>query len=201
MGDTLTVASAAILLFLVMDPLGNIVFFVSALKHTAPERRPQVIVRELLIALAVLLLFLLFGSGFIRLLGLSEEALGVAGGVVLMLIALRMVFPSREHTLEEDLASEPFIVPLAIPYVAGPSSLATVMLMMSRDPARWPEWILAIVLAWGACVPIMLAAGPMQRWLGERGLIAMERLMGLVLVTIAVQMLMGGVGAYLTHLR
>ncbi|NKF21339.1 MarC family protein [Solimonas marina] len=186
--------SAAVLLFLVMDPLGNVPLFLSALKHVPAERQRQVILREMLFALAILIVFLLAGGHLLRLLGLSQPALTVAGGVILMLIALRMIFPSREHSLEEDSAmSEPFLVPLAIPYVAGPSALATVLLMMSREPSRWLTWIGAVLLAWGACLPIMLASTALRRVLGTRGLTAVERLMGLLLVTIAVEMMMGGV--------
>src|SRR5262249_24905712 len=150
--------------------------------------------------LVALLAFLLLGGQMMRLLGLSEPALGVAGGVILMLIALRMVFPSHETPLQEAVQAEPFIVPLAIPYIAGPSSLATVLLLMSREPARWLEWVLAILLAWCACLPFMLASTELRRILGDRGLVAIERLMGLVLVTIAVEMLMTGVATFLaTH--
>lgn len=195
----MTILSAAVLLFLVMDPLGNILFFLSALKNVPASRQNFVIVRELLFALGALLLFLFLGGPAVKLLGLSEQALGVGGGVILMLIALRMVFPSPEHPLEEEVDAEPFIVPLAIPYVAGPSALATVLLLMSREPARWPEWAAAVLLAWGACVPIMLASRHLCSVLGRRGLVAMERLMGLVLVTIAVQMLMTGVSDFLAQ--
>lgn len=193
----MTLTSAAILLFLVMDPLGNILFFLTALTPVAPERRRRVVIRELLIALAAMLAFLFAGEAAMHALGLGEPALGVAGGVILIVIALRMIFPSREHPLEEPVQAEPFIVPLAIPYVAGPSSMATVMLLMSREPARWPEWLAAVLLAWTACVPIILAGDWLRRLLGERGLIAMERLMGMVLVAIAVQMLMTGISQYL----
>lgn len=195
----MTLTSAAILLLLVMDPLGNILFFLTALTPVPPERRRRVIVRELLIALAVMLLFLFLGEHAMRALGLGQPALGVAGGVILMLIALRMIFPSRERTLEEPVQHEPFIVPLAIPYVAGPSSMATVMLLMSREPQRWPEWLAAVLIAWGASVPIILAAESLRKVLGERGLVALERLLGMVLVTIAVQMLMTGIAQALGH--
>ena len=196
----MTLISAAILLFLVMDPLGNLPMFVAALKHVPPERQRRVILREMCIALVAMLLFLFCGGYLLRLLGLSETALGVAGGVVLMLIALRMVFPSRETSLHEEVTAEPFIVPLAIPYVAGPSALATVLLMNSREPERWLEWTGAILLAWAACLPLMLSSGWLRQRLGDRGLIAVERLMGLLLVTIAVDMLMNGVARFLaTH--
>lgn len=195
----MSLASAAVLLFLVMDPLGNIVFFLSALKNVPAARQRYVIVRELVFALIALLVFLFLGGPAMRLLGLSEQALGVGGGVILMLIALRMVFPTRDHSLEEEVDEEPFIVPLAIPYVAGPSAMATVLLLMSREPTRWMEWTAAILLAWGACVPIMLASGKLSEVFGRRGLVAMERLMGLVLVTIAVEMLMSGVTQYIAR--
>ena len=197
----MTLISAAVLLFLVMDPLGNILFFLSALKNVPASRQRLVIARELCFALIALLLFLFLGGPAMQLLGLSQQALGISGGVILMLIALRMVFPSREHSLEEEVDAEPFIVPLAIPYVAGPSSMATVLLLMSREPERWMDWTLAVLLAWGACVPIMLASGYLRRVLGQRGLTAMERLMGLVLVTIAVEMLMTGVADFLAQPR
>lgn len=183
---------AAVLLFLVMDPLGNIPLFLSALRRVPPQRQRRVILREMLIALAVLLLFLFLGGQMLRLLGLSEPALAAAGGIILMIIALRMVFPVQDNAAQQELAAEPFIVPLAIPYVAGPSAMATVLLMMSREPQRWPEWTAAVLLAWGACLPIVLSSTSLRRLLGERGLTAIERLMGLLLVTIAVEMMMNG---------
>jgi multiple antibiotic resistance protein len=192
MGE-LTLVSAAVLLFLVMDPLGNVPMFIAALKNVAPERQRRVIMREMAIALGALFVFLAFGRAMLGGLGLSEASLGVAGGVILALIALRMIFPSPHQPLVEEVQAEPFIVPLAIPYVAGPSSLATVVLLMSREPARWLEWTAAVTLAWAACLPIVLASTWLRARLGERGLVAMERLMGLILVTIAVEMLLSGV--------
>jgi multiple antibiotic resistance protein len=191
--------SQAVLLFLVMDPLGNVPFFLAALKHVEPGRQRQVIVRELLIALVVLVLFLFVGRFILLLLDISEPALTLAGGVILLLIALRMVFPTAEKSLHEDVDGEPFIVPLAIPYVAGPSALATELLLMSREPDRWPEWLLAVFLAWlGTSVIIFWASG-LGRFLGRKGLIAIERLMGMVLITVAIQMLLKGIKAALAH--
>ena len=185
----MTVTSAAILLFLVMDPLGNIPFFLSALKNVPAQRQTRIIVRELLIALLALVLFLFLGRYALDAMNLSASSLGVAGGVVLMLIALRMIFPTREHVHDKDLSSEPLVVPLAIPAVAGPSSLALVLLMNAQDPARWPEWLLAVGAAWLATSVILLFGARLSRVMGRRGLMAMERLMGLILVTIAVQMI------------
>ena len=139
--------SAAVLLFLVMDPVGNIPLFISSLKTVSPERRTRVVARELAIAYFVLVAMLFQGRPVLALLGITESALGIAGGVVLFLIAVRMVFPSSERSLREDVIDEPLVFPLAIPYVAGPSALATVLLMSSSHPERWVEWLTALT-AW-----------------------------------------------------
>ncbi|NNF16053.1 MAG: hypothetical protein HKN70_04855, partial [Gammaproteobacteria bacterium] len=137
----MTLASAIVLLFLVIDPFGNVPFFVAALKDVDPSRRRFVIIRELLIAYVVMVAFLFVGEPLLKVLGISGPALTIAGGVILFLIALRMVFPMRGKSAQEDIEGEPFIVPLAIPYVAGPSVLAVELLLMSDEPARWPVWL------------------------------------------------------------
>ncbi|MBK9155085.1 MAG: NAAT family transporter [Chloracidobacterium sp.] len=194
----MTTLSAALLLFLVMDPLGNIPLFMTTLKKVEEKRQRLVVVRELLIALAVLVGFLFLGQYLLRLLHLSETALTTAGGIILMIIALKMIFPRRDASLEEDVEGEPFIVPLAIPYVAGPSAMATSLLLMSREPGRWPEWLLAVFIAWFASAVIIYFSGYFARFLGEKGLVAVERLMGMLLITVAVQMLLNGIGEFIT---
>jgi MarC family membrane protein len=188
----MTVSSAAILLFLVLDPLGNILLFSAALQSVPPARRARVVTRELLIAYAILVAFLFVGEPLLRVLGISGPALTIAGALVLFLIALRMVFPSSETTLTETVRGEPLIVPLAIPYVAGPSALATVLLLMNREPARWPEWLAALTLAWLASTIILVSGSRIGGFLGQKGLVALERLMGLLLVALAVQMFLEG---------
>lgn len=195
----MTVISAAVLLFLVMDPLGNVPLFFSALKTIESSRKNRVVIRELLIALVILVLFLFLGQYFLGLLHISDPALTVAGGVILFLIALRMIFPTRDRSMQEDVEGEPFVVPLAIPYVAGPSALATELLMMSREPQRWAEWLLAVVLAWLAASIILLFASRLSRSLGHKGLVAIERLMGMVLITLSVQMLMTGIEKFIAR--
>lgn len=192
----MTIISVAVLMFLVMDPLGNIAFFIAALANVDPKRQRVVIIRELLIALVALIVFLFLGRSFLQLLGISADALTIAGGVILLLIALRMIFPAAEKPLKEHVDGEPFIVPLAIPYVAGPSAMATELLLMNKEPSRWPEWLLAIVLAWLACAVILYFASGLRRYLTDKGLIAVERLMGMVLVTVAIQMLLTGLSEF-----
>jgi multiple antibiotic resistance protein len=188
----MTLASAAVLLFLVMDPLGNILLFVAALQGVAPERRVRVVVRELVIAYLILVAFLFVGQPLLGLLQITGPALTIAGALVLFLIALRMVFPTAERNLSENIGGEPFIVPLAIPYVAGPSAMATVLLLVSREPSRWPAWLGALTAAWILGAVILMLGGRLSRLLGQKGLVALERLMGLLLVAVAVQMFLEG---------
>ena len=195
----MTTLSAALLLFLVMDPLGNIPLFLTTLKKVEIKRQRLVVVRELVIALAILIVFLFAGRFLLELLHLTETALTTAGGLILMIIAIRMIFPSRDRSLKEDFEGEPFIVPLAIPYVAGPSAMATSLLMMSREPERWMDWLFAMLIAWAASAVIIYFASYFSRFLGEKGLIAIERLMGMILVTVAVQMLLTGIGEFVSH--
>ena len=189
--------SAATLLFLVMDPLGNIPIFLSILEKVPEERRRRVLIRELFLALLVLLGFLFFGAHLLGFLGLSEHAIRIAGGIILFLIALKMVFPvPRSAHAQDDDDDEPFLVPLAIPMVAGPSAMAIVMLLATNDPGRMLHWSAALGIAWLATAVILLSATGLKKVLGRRGLIAMERLMGMVLIALAVQMLLEGVTAF-----
>lgn len=192
----MTLASAFVLLVLVMDPFGNVPFFVAALKDVEQERRRRVIIRELLIAYAVMMLFLFGGNAFLKVLGISGPALTIAGGVILFLIALRMIFPRRGQSAQEEIEGEPFIVPLAIPYVAGPSVLAAVMLLMSEDPSNWPTWLIAITAAWAVTSVVVFFGSQVAARLGPRGLIAIERLMGMILVAIAIEMFLTGADTY-----
>jgi multiple antibiotic resistance protein len=186
-------SSAVLTLFLVMDPLGNIPPFLSVLKNVQPERRRRVLVREILIAYVVLLVFLFLGKRVLA----QQETISVAGGIVLFLIALRMVFPQDRGLFGETLEGEPFIVPLAIPLVAGPSALAVLLLLEQSGTNVTSRLLLAVTLAWALSALILLSSTLLYRVLKQRGLIAMERLMGMLLVMLAVQMFMNGVADFL----
>jgi multiple antibiotic resistance protein len=186
----------AITLLLIMDPLGNIPPFMSALKKVDAERRRKVLVREILIAYAVLLTFLFAGKYILRLLSLQQETISIAGGIVLFLIALRMVFP-REEPARDTLLGEPLIVPLAIPLIAGPSTLAALLLLQQSSPNSTVQLFLALTLAWFVTAVILLSSTVLYRLLKERGLIALERLMGMLLVMLAVQMFINGVAKFM----
>ena len=192
-----TAFSAFITLLLVMDPLGNVPIFLSVLKDVDPKRRQWVIFRELLVGLGVLLLFLWGGSTVLDLMGLRQESISIAGAIILFLIAIRMIFPSPYGMIGDSPDGEPFIVPLAIPAVAGPSSLAIAMLMVHTDPSRMLDWTAALIGAWAVSAVLLMASPLLLKALGNRGLIAMERLMGMILVIIAVQMFFDGVATTL----
>ena len=193
----MTIASAALLLFLILDPLGNIPVFLSLLRHLPMRRQRAVLARELTIALGVLMVFLWGGKYALELMHLRQESVSIAGGIVLFLIGIRMIFPPPEGLMGELPEGEPFIVPMAVPLIAGPSGMAAVMLMGSNDPARLDEWSLALLIAWGATSAILFCATYLYKWLGSRVLTAVERLMGMLLVAISVQMLLDGLGTYL----
>jgi len=194
--------SSTILLILITDPLGNIPLFLAALKNVEPSRRKLVILRECAIAFLTLIVFLLFGSVLLDALGLSDETLRIAGGVILFMIALNMVFPgSGGRLVEDESGAEPFIVPVAIPLNAGPSAMTTVMLLAKSAPSRRLEWVGSIFIAMAVTTVVFLSSNKLQDWLGTRFLAAIEKLMGLVLTTIAIQMLLGGITNYIRILQ
>jgi MarC family membrane protein len=194
------VLSAAFLLLLVLDPFGNLPVVVSSLANVPPARRRTIVLRECVFAYGILLAFMAGGRAFLEFLQLSETSLAIAGGIILFLIALRMIFHHPEGIFGDAPDTEPFLVPLAIPAIAGPSAIATVMLMASRDPSKIVEWFVALSAAMAVTTAVLLAAGRVQRLLGDRGVRALERLMGLVLTAIAVQMLLNGVEAFVRQL-
>lgn len=185
--------AAALMLFLIMDPLGNIPVVLSILKKVDPARRIKVLLRELVIALILMLIFLYSGSALLKLLSLSKEAVSISGGLVLLIIAIRMIFPSRGGVMGDDEDdSEPLVVPLATPMIAGPSILATLVLLAESEPSRSVDWLIALLISWMATAVILIAGQSLYRLLGKRGLKAIERLMGMILISIAVQMLING---------
>jgi MarC family membrane protein len=193
--------SATVLLLLITDPLGNIPLFISCLRGVAPNRRAIVILREVAIAFVILLVFMVGGDRFLRMMSLTDQSLRIGGGIVLFLIAIRMVFPHPDGPFGGDTrGGEPLIVPLAIPALAGPSALATVMLLTSQAPGKMLEWIGALTVTMIVCAIALVMAERIQKWLGERVMMAFERLMGLVLVAISVEMMLGGIRTFVHQL-
>ena len=193
--------SAFVLLFLVLDPLGNLPVVASLLKQVDSSRRARVVIRECFIAYVILLAFMFGGRQFLDVMHLSEISLSIAGGVILFMIAINMVFKSTESVFGESLDHEPFIVPLAIPLIAGPSALATVMLMVSREPAKLGVWVAAMTAAVVVSAILLVMGEKIEKLLGKRAMEAIERLMGLILTAIAVEMLLGGIKQFLLQVK
>ncbi len=191
------ITSAAILLFLILDPLGNIPIFLSYLEKS--QKRYRTLARELILALVILYIFLFFGKQFLEALHLKQEAVAISGAIILFIIALRMIFPVSKQYGDEEIEGDPLLVPLAIPLVAGPSILATLIMLVSQHPDKKTELSIALFIAWFASAVVLFSATAMQKFLGKRGMIAIERLMGMVLIAIAVQMFLDGLKSFLTQ--
>ncbi|HEX9934660.1 MAG TPA: MarC family protein [bacterium] len=188
----MSILSAMLLLLLVLDPIGNVPLFLSALKNVAHDRHRRIIIRESCIGLGVLLMFLFFGKYLLMLLHVSQSSLSIAGGIVLFLISIKMIFARSDDLFGAGPEGEPFVVPLAVPLIAGPSALTTVLLLVAREPARWLAWLTALVLAWFISLVILVFSNRLRKLLRVRGIMAMERLTGMLLTTVAVEMLLNG---------
>ena len=192
-----TFLSALVLLLLVLDPFGSLPVFISVMRQVAPERRTRVALRESALAFGVLLAFMLTGQAFLSLMRLSERSLEVAGGVILLIIAVRMIFASGGEIYAVDAKGrEPLIFPLAVPLLAGPSAMATVLLLASRQPERLLDWVAALSVAMLFSALVLLGADRIRRWIGSSMVSAVEKLMGLVLTAIAVEMILAGLKRY-----
>lgn len=194
------IATASVTLFFIMDPLGNVPVFNAVLAKCDDSRRTRIIARELVIALVILLLFLFTGNAILAFLGLSQPSLNIAGGILLFIISLRMIFPNRMAQMEAEVEEEPFLVPLAVPLVAGPSTIAILLLLGSSQPDRLAEWSLALLLAWAGTTVLLVASPFLMKRIGARGARALERLMGMILVILATQMLLNGIRDFIQSL-
>ncbi|MEW8003428.1 MAG: MarC family protein [Candidatus Thiodiazotropha sp.] len=194
------IASVAVTLFLIMDPLGNLPVFNALLSRLDQSRRTRVVARELVIAFFILLGFLFAGGTLLAFLGLTQPSLNIAGGVLLFIISLRMIFPGRPDHGDEAVDEDPLIVPLAVPLIAGPSTIAVLLLLSSSQPGRIGEWTVALFLAWIGTTILLLGSSPLLRLIGTRGSLALERLMGMILVILASQMLLDGIRDFVATL-
>ncbi|MGI9327851.1 MAG: MarC family protein [Pseudomonadales bacterium] len=194
------IASVALTLFFIMDPLGNIPVFNAILANLDGKRRSMVVARECVIALIILLAFLFAGNSILSFLGLSQSSLNIAGGLLLLIISLRMIFPPLGRSEEVAEVEEPFIVPLAVPMIAGPSTIAILLLLSSSQPDRILEWSVALVSAWLTSTVLLVLSPLLLRVLGVRGARALERLMGMILVILATQMLLNGIRDFVESL-
>lgn len=193
------ILTSALTLFFIMDPLGNVPIFLAVLKDYSPEQRRKILIRELGIAFGIMIFFLLIGRSFLGWLGVSQETVGISGGIVLFIIALKMIFPTGPDNPYVSSGDEPFIVPLAIPLIAGPSTIAAILLLDQKHPSETPAVFVAIAIAWALTALILGFSPVLLKVLRRRGLVALERLMGMVLITVAVEMFLSGIKTYLGH--
>lgn len=188
--------SSVITLALVMDGFGNIPLFIAALKKVAPERRKAVLIRELGIALLIMVAFLFLGKWFLKAFGIHEYSLSIAGGIILFIISVKLVFGGEEETKSDPKEDEPFVVPLAIPLVAGPAALSMVMITAAQQSNKLIT-LGAVVVASLINSVILMASFPISNLLGKRGLTAIERLTGMILILMSVDMVMGGISTFM----
>ena len=189
----MTVLAAIFLLIIIMDPIGNVPVFLSILKNIPLDRRKKIIIRELIIAFAILLFFMFVGRFLLQLLQIEQSSLGIAGGIILFIIAIRMIFPGTKPMFTHNEKSEPLVVPLAIPMLAGPSAIAAVILFMAQEPSRWIEWIFVVFVASLISGIILLSSEALGSKLGNRALTAIERLMGIFLIMVSVDFILDGI--------
>jgi len=188
-----TVLAAIFLLIIIMDPIGNVPVFLSILKNIPLERRKKIIIRELIIAFAILLFFMFIGRYLLQLLQIEQSSLGIAGGIILFIIAIRMIFPGTKPMFTHNEEAEPLVVPLAIPMLAGPSAIAAVILLMAQEPGRWIEWIFVVFVASLISGIILISSEALGSKLGNRALTAIERLMGIFLIMVSVDFILDGI--------
>jgi len=188
--------SAFVLLLLVLDPLGSLPIFIPIMREVPKQRRRWVAMREVGIAFGVLFFFMFFGNGFLRVMHLSERSLEVAGGVILLMVAIRMIFSHEGGVYGTAEGKEPLIFPLAVPLLAGPSAMATVLLLASRQPDRLLDWVAALTAAMAVSGAVLMLCDRIRRLLGDSVVSAIEKLMGLVLTAIAVEMVLAGLKRY-----
>ena len=189
----MTVLAAIFLLIIIMDPIGNVPVFLSILKNIPLERRKKIIIRELIIAFTILLFFMFIGRYLLQLLQIEQSSLGIAGGIILFIIAIRMIFPGTKPMFTHNEEAEPLVVPLAIPMLAGPSAIAAVILLMAQEPSRWIEWIFVVFVASLISGIILISSEALGSKLGNRALIAIERLMGIFLIMVSVDFILDGI--------
>jgi MarC family membrane protein len=191
-----TILSVAVSLWILIDPIGDVPLFIALLNKMPPERQKKIICREMLIGLSTMVLFLFIGDGVLRFLNIQPSSLSIAGGIILFLISIKMIFPLKRESPEDlDIETEPFIVPLAIPLVAGPSVLAAIMIYARQQEQNWAI-LASICIAWAISLAILLSAPFLHQALGKKGIKACERLMGLILTLMATQMFLSGLSLF-----
>ncbi|WP_235299618.1 MarC family protein [Portibacter marinus] len=197
MEPTFSIISTALVLTFILDPFGNVPLLLTILKDIDRKHHRRIIIREMIIGLIILVLFLFAGRSFLNIFHLETSSVSIAGGLIFLIIALRLIFPAPDgSSIFSSTGGEPFIVPIAMPMVAGPSALATLMVMANNHEGHLSGLFFAVLIAWGATAIILLLSPLFFRLLRKKGLVALEKLMGMLLLIMAVQMLLNGISEY-----
>ena len=189
--EELSLFSLPIILFLIMDPVGNIPAYLTLVEKFSPQRQKKILFREMLIALALMIVFAFLGEALFYILQVSDITVMLSSGAILFLTAIKILFPTSDSLRANLPQQEPFIIPLAVPLIAGPSALATIMLFSKITTLG--EMLIGITIAWISSLIVLYLAPFLQKYLRNSGLMACERLMGMILVMLAIQRFMEGI--------
>jgi len=200
MNEGFSILSTALVLTFILDPFGNVPLLLTILKDVDKSRHRKIIIREMLIGLAILLIFLVAGQNFLDLFHLETSSVSIAGGLIFLIIALKLIFPPEKGGAIFASQGEPFVVPIAMPMVAGPSALATILVMSKNQPDHLGGIFISLMIAWAISAVVLYSSPLFFRILRKRGLIALERLMGMLLLIMAVQMMLDGLRQYIGSL-
>ena len=195
MGAEFSIIGTAVLLMFILDPFGNVPLLLTILKDVDKKRKKFIIIRESIFGLIILLTFFFFGEAFLSIFHLETASVTIAGGVIFFVIALKMIFPGEKGNVTLFGSQDPFIVPIAIPLIAGPSALATIMIMTKSYSDHFWALFASVMLAWTASTFILYMSPLLYKILREKGLSALEKLMGMLLLMLAVQMFVDGIRA------
>jgi multiple antibiotic resistance protein len=196
----MTLLTLILTLFLIINPLGNMKHFLTLLEGLKSKRQCFVIAREMILALITMFVFSFFGEHIAGAFDLKQTTIYLASGLILFLSAIKIIFPPKEDFIPRLHGEEPFLVPIAIPIIASPALLATIMLFSQTEPLMWPM-VVSILVAWGLSVLLLLASRPILKMVGQNGLVAIERLMGMILILISIQRFMEGVLLFMGEQR
>ena len=197
MDTTFPIFSTAVLLFFILDPFGNVPLLLSILKNIDKERRSKIIIREMFIGLLILVVFLFFGEHFLSLFHLETQSITIAGGIIFFVISLKMIFPDPDGSdmFATTKGDEPLVVPIAMPMIAGPAALATLLVLAKTNVHHSGGLFISLLLAWALAAAVLLFSPKLYKILKVKGLTALERLMGMLLLIMSVQMFIDGIRA------
>ncbi|PSL20752.1 MarC family protein [Shimia abyssi] len=199
--DSAALITAFFTLFVIIDPIGLMPMFVALTQGVPAQTRRAIAIRSCVISFGILALFAFLGEAVLGFIGISMPAFRIAGGALLFLTALDMLFErrtkrreDRAEEAEDDDHPDPSVFPIAIPLIAGPGSIATVILLAGQHPGVQTTFlVLGVALAvLVVCLVLFLMAGLFERALGRTGIVVVTRLLGMLLAALAVQFILEG---------